>query len=306
MEEVNPLVRSQAQRDWDRARQAATLEHIVGVFSSKPIDLLSFEDVQKSLRLNQKNYKGIQDIEIDRILGSVGRYNDFTRTFLPRKSSLRDRWQNVDAIGLARGLNPIEVYQVGEAYFVVDGNHRVSVARLAGSPTISAHVWEYPTATGLSAQADLDEVFIKAEYANFLERTKLDQQRPEQEIVFTAPGRYRELEYQIELFRQALEKIDGEPVTYEDAAAAWYDMIYTPACQVIEQRGILERFPGRTKADLFAWVWRYNQELKEQGIADLRQAADELGEQSGGPLRRLWQKVTGKRRPGTETQAGDE
>ena len=305
MQEANPLVRSQAQRDWDRARQAAALEHIVGIFSSKPIDLLSFEDVQKSLRLSQKNYKGIQEIDIDRILGSVGRYNDFTRTFLPRRSSLRHRWQNVDAIGLARGLNPIEVYQVGEAYFVVDGNHRVSVARMAGSPTIPAHVWEFPTTAGLSAQADLDEVFIKAEYASFLERTRLDQQRPEQEIVFTAPGRYPELECQIELFRQALEQIDRESVTYEDAAAAWYDMIYTPACQVIQQRGVLERFPGRTEADLFAWVWRYNEELKEQGIADLRQAADQVGEQSGGPLRRLWQKITGKRRQGAEAQAGD-
>jgi hypothetical protein len=109
--------------------------------------------------------------------------------------------------------------------------------------------------------------------------------------VFTAPGRYRELEDQIELFRQALEQIDEEPVSYEDAAAAWYDMIYTPACQVIQQRGILERFPGRTEADLFAWVWRYSQELREQGIANLGHAAEQVGEKSGGPLKRLWKKI---------------
>jgi hypothetical protein len=176
---------------------------------------------------------------------------------------------------------------------------------MAGNPTISAHVWEFPTATGLSAQADWDEVFVKAEYTSFLERTRLDQQRPEQEIVFTTPGRYRELEYQIELFRQALERIDEEPVTYEDAAAAWYDMIYTPACQIIQQRGVLERFPGRTEADLFAWVWRYNQELKEQGIADLGQAADQVTKQSGGPLKQLWRKLTGARGQKTDTQAGE-
>jgi hypothetical protein len=306
MEESDPLARSQAQQDWDRARQAATLEQIAGLFSSRSIDLLSFEGVQKSLRLNQKNYIGVQEIEIDRILGSVGRYNDFTRTFLPRNKSLRHRWQNVDAIGITRGMNPIDVYQVGEAYFVLDGNHRVSVARVAGNATISAHVWEFPTATGLSAQADWDEVFVRAEYTAFLERTRLDQQRPEQNIVFTTPGRYRELECQIEMFRRALEQIDEEPVTYEDAATAWYDMIYTPACQVIQQRGILEQFPGRTEADLFAWVWRYNQELREQGIADLGQAADQITQKSGGPLKRLWRKIAGAHAQGTNAQAGEQ
>ena len=297
MDEENLFAKIRAQRDWERARQAAILEEILGAFSPGSVDLLSFEDVKRRLRLGQKNYKGLQDIEISRIRGSVGRYRDFTRTFLPRREDLRERWQRVDAVAVSRGYLPIEVYQVGEAYFVLDGNHRVSVARQNGASTIQAHVWEFPTPAGLSAQADLDELLIKAEYADFLEHTRLDETQPDLDIQFTAPGHYRELEYQIALYRQVLEKIDGEPISYPEAAAAWYEMIYTPAVQIIQQRGILKRFPGRTEADLFIWVWQHHKELKARGIASLSQAADEVARASS-PLRRLWERFTGWLRRG--------
>ncbi len=297
MDEENLFAKIRAQRDWERARQAAILEEILGAFSPGSVDLLSFEDVKRRLRLGQKNYKGLQDIEISRIRGSVGRYRDFTRTFLPRREDLRERWQRVDAVAVSRGYLPIEVYQVGEAYFVLDGNHRVSVARQNGASTIQAHVWEFPTPAGLSAQADLDELLIKAEYADFLEHTRLDETQPDLDIQFTAPGHYRELEYQIALYRQVLEKIDGEPISYPEAAAAWYEMIYTPAVQIIQQRGILKRFPGRTEADLFIWVWQHHKELKARGIASLSQAADEVARASS-PLRRLWERFAGWLRRG--------
>jgi hypothetical protein len=191
----------------------------------------------------------------------VGRYRDFTLKFLPRFDEMQSRWERVDAVVMARGLEPIEVYQVGDAYFVLDGNHRVSVARSARTKTILAHVYEFPTPVGLSAEADLDELLIKTEYSDFLETTHLDQLRPEQRIEFTTPGRYREVEYQIALYRQALETIDEEPISYEDAVTAWYDMIYTPAVQVIQQSAIIDYFPGRTEADLFAWIWRHHHDL---------------------------------------------
>jgi hypothetical protein len=277
-----------AQRDWERARQAATLEDVRSVlpFMRHSSDLLSFDEVQRKLHLAHKNYLGIHEVELVHIRGSVGRYKDFTGTFLPRSEQMRTRWIKVSAVGTSHGHKPVELYKVGEAYFVIDGNHRVSVARQAGSASIQAHVWEFKTPVGLSADADIDELLIKEEYTNFLERTRLDELRPGATIEFTTPGRYREIEYQIGMYQHVLEKIDEVPTSYEDAVTAWYDMIYTPACQIIRERGILERFSKRTEADLFIWVWQHGQELKERGIESLAVAADEISEQNS-----IWRKM---------------
>ncbi len=286
------LAQIEASKDWDRARQAAVVEEVMSVFSRRQIGLLSFDDVRERLHLTQKSCRGLQEIAVSRIRGSVGRYQDFTHTFMPRRDELRQRWQRVNVAASLRGLPPIEVYQVGEAYFVMDGNHRVSIARRNGMATIPAYVWQYESPVGLSGEADLDEVLIKAEYAAFLRATRLDALRPEQNIVFTTPGRYLELQAQIDLYQQVLEQIDGEPVAYADALTAWYDMVYTPAVEVIRERGVLEHFPGRTEADLFVWVWRYHQELATQGIPSLAEAADQVGKRAGRPLpTRIWQAV---------------
>ena len=140
MNEDDALIRSEAQRDWERARQAAFFEDLLCIFSVNSGDLLAFEDVRKNLRLGQKDYKGVQEIPLDQVRGSVGRYRDFTKTFLPRIDTMRQRWQRVNAVANARGLEPIDVYKVGDAYFVLDGNHRVSVARSTHMKTILAHV----------------------------------------------------------------------------------------------------------------------------------------------------------------------
>ncbi|GAB4468233.1 MAG: hypothetical protein Kow00124_02260 [Anaerolineae bacterium] len=283
-----------ATKEWEKARQAAIIEEMLSALPFRnSTELLPFDEVQRKLRLSHKNYRGLQEVPLAQIRGSVGRYRDFTMTFLPRREKMRDRWMRVSATAESAGFPPIELYKVGDAYFVLDGNHRVSVARQMGAETIQAHVWEFTTPVGLSASADLDELLIKEEYASFLERTRLDKLRPGAKIEFTTPGRYREIEYQIALYQQVLEKIDGTPVSYEDAAAAWYDMIFTPICQIIEQEGILQRFPGRTAADLFIWVWRYHRQLKVRGIDSLTVAIHRLGRKQG-PfvwLRRLWERI---------------
>lgn len=292
MDEHDVLAKTESRRNWERARQAAFFEDLMGLFSDKT-NLLSFEEVRRGLRLGQKNYKGIQEIPISQIRGSVGRYRDFTSTFLPRIDKMRQRWERISAMVIARGLEAIEVYQVGEAYFVLDGNHRVSVARSARVKTLLAHVWEFQTPVGLSPQADLDEVMIKSEYADFLAETQLDRLRPEQKIEFSTPGRYRAMSDQIALYKQALEKIDGVPVTFEEAAAAWYDMIYLPSVEIVQRSGIMHRFPGRSEADLFAWLWRHHREIHEQyGSQTFEETIAELIKQSErGLILRLWDRL---------------
>jgi len=123
-------------RDFDRARRKAFIQAVLNLIKKKSSDLLPFDEVRAQLRLRNPRYKGLQEVPLDQIVGSVGRYRDFTRTFLPRIADLRERWAAVEDRVKEGGLPPVELYKVGEAYFVRDGNHRVSVARAQGVPEI--------------------------------------------------------------------------------------------------------------------------------------------------------------------------
>ncbi|MBN1564431.1 MAG: hypothetical protein JXA10_11370, partial [Anaerolineae bacterium] len=267
-QETSISAQAVAREHWNQARRKAFWQRFSRVLglSKQPGDLLSFEEVQKKLRLNQNTYRGLQTVQLDHIVGSVGRYHDFSRAFLPLTESDGPRWQRVAELQVETGLPPIELYKVGDAYFVKDGNHRVSVARQFGTTTIEAYVWEYETPVGgVALDVDqMDDLISKAEYRAFLDRTRLDISHPEQEIVLSEPGMYPALELEIELYRQNLEQIDGEERSYRDAAALWYDLVYTTAVQMIRESGALGLFSGRNEADLYVWVSRHRKELADQ------------------------------------------
>ena len=129
MEESSLLDHYESQEKWARARRGALVQMVVGTFKKGSVDLIPFEEARTRLHLTQKYCRGLEDIELERIRGSVGRYRDFTSAFLPRRDHLRQRWERVNTMVSSQDMPPIEVYQVGEAYFVLDGNHRVSAAR---------------------------------------------------------------------------------------------------------------------------------------------------------------------------------
>ena len=252
-------------RDFDRARRRAFIQRILGLLTRKPSDLLPFEQVREQLRLHSHRFRGLREVPLDQIVGSVGRYRDFTRTFLPRSGGLRERWATVeDRVVREGGLPPVELHQVGDAYFVRDGNHRVSVARVQGAPSIEAYVWEYPSLVPLTPDDDLNDLLVKREYVVFLEKTRLNRLRPDQRIEFTAPGRYRDLLEHIEVYRHYLGQERGRDVPYQEAVTSWYDNVYLPIAQAIGEYGVLSRFPGRTEADLYIWISRWQHELSER------------------------------------------
>lgn len=226
--------------------------------------LLSFDAIRSQLRQQSPLYQGIHEVPMEQILGSVGRYNEFTRTFLPLNDSLADRWVGVDTLAQKSGWPPIELYKVGNAYFVRDGNHRTSVAKQMGLATIEAHVWEYPDEPAIFPEDTLDDVLIRLGKRAFLDRTHLDELHPDHNIVFTSPGRYTELLAQIYNLQETLSQIDDEPMTDNEAVTAWYEMIYLPIIQIIHESNLLAAFPGRTEADLFVWVSRHRELLREQ------------------------------------------
>ncbi len=158
-------------------------------------DLLPFETLASALQVYQQIPRSRPEaIPLDKIVGSVGRYKDFTRDFLPRNPDLAQRWARIeDALDSLEGLPPIEVYKVGGVYFVADGNHRVSVARANGFQDIEAYVTEIPVDPGIEPGDTLDEAIIKAERVRFMAETGIGGCYPHPDIYFTRPGGFPQL-----------------------------------------------------------------------------------------------------------------
>jgi nucleotide-binding universal stress UspA family protein len=231
----------------------------------------------------------LRDIPLAAIVGSVGRATDFTRDFLPRNESDADRWARVKAAIVSQeGVPPIEVYQIGQTYFVLDGNHRVSVARELGTGYIQAYVTEVQTRVPLEPDVSLDDLIVKSEYADFLDRTRLDEQRPGCDLAMSVPGQYAALEEQIATQQATLALERGGEIGFEAAAADWYDAVYLPVVHAIRDQGILHDFPGRTEADLYVWLAEYRAELEQAlgwEVAPGEAASDLASRRSQRPMR---------------------
>lgn len=250
--------------DFRRARRRADRERLMARLRGKSADLLAFEEVRQMLRAKTGQSVGLRDIPLDAIVGSVGRYTDFTRSFLPLQDKTEQRWARIQ-VGLDNlaGLPPIDVYQIDQVYFVGDGNHRVSVARQLGATHIHAYVTKVETRVPLSPDVQPDDLIVKAEYADFLERTCLDEIRPDADLSVTVPGRYPRLLEHIQVHRYLMGLDRQREIPFEEAAGHWYDVVYRPVVGTIREQNILDAFPGRTEADLYLWVSEHRTALKK-------------------------------------------
>ena len=263
MDPDDPTAVAQASRHFSKARMQAFWQEVWALLTGKSIDLLRFEEVKQRLRLTDERYLGLREIPLDKIVGSVGRYRDFTRTFLPRTTAVRSRWQRLDALARGpEGFPPIEVYKVGEVYFVIDGNHRVSVARQLGAKTIEAYVTELRTPVPIDENTTEKDLIQKEAYAEFLRRTRLDVLRPEAQIILTEPDRYNQLLEHISVHRYFMGIDQQREVSWEEAVASWYDNVYMPLVKLIREYEVLEYFPGRTEADLYAWLIKHQEAMR--------------------------------------------
>lgn len=288
----------EAQAHFEQQRRKAFFADILSVLRQRPNDLLSYEAARKALRATQQLPETTETIPVDRIVGSVGRYRDFTRAFLPRTGASAERWQRLDrALARLENIPPIEVFQLGDVYFVRDGNHRVSVARANGVKYIEAHVTRVASRVPLTTDFP-DEVEIISEYADFVSRTNLDQLRPQQRIWFSSAGHYKTLLEHIAVHRYFMGLERGEKVPYQEAVADWYDKLYEPVVAAIRRHNILSGFPGRTEADLYLWVIDHHYYLSERygpGVTADEAAQRFAAEFGASPARRAlraaWRRV---------------
>ncbi|MFZ0546933.1 MAG: hypothetical protein WAM60_15910 [Candidatus Promineifilaceae bacterium] len=260
-----PLTRFQRSiSDFRTARQRAAMENIIARLTGRSTELLSYDEVVNSLKIVSRSERGIREIPVDAIVGSVGRYTDFSRTFLPQRSSDAQRWARVASVPDFNSLPPIDVYQIGDAYFVLDGNHRVSIARQRGMLFIPAEVTEVQTRVPLPSNINPDNLILQAEYAAFLENTHLDYLRPDADLWVSVPGQYRKLENHMEVHRFFIEMAEGIELSDAEAVTRWYDEAYLPVVETVREQGILRGFPNRTETDLYLWVSEHQASVRNE------------------------------------------
>lgn len=256
---------AQDQMDFNRARARQFLRSVWGVLSGNSRKLMAWDEVRDKLKLRGMLARGIQTVPIDKIVGSVGRYQDFDDAFLPRTGALSARWRKINrAFYDDISLPPVKLYKVGDVYFVLDGNHRISVAHERGATFVDAEVIEAITRVPVAASdIEANTLVILGEYAEFLERTRLDVLRPEQNIRFSIGGGYARLIEHIAAHRYFMGLEQQREISEDEAVIDWYDTVYLAVVRAIREQDILKHFPGRTEADLYVWVSDHYHYLKE-------------------------------------------
>ena len=115
---------------------------IWNTLTGQTITLPTLEDALRNPP--NRKYLGLQEVPLENIAGSLGRWRDFGPGFRPLQKSLQNRWVQMFLLARKDRWEPVHLVKVGEQYFVEDGNHRVSVAHYLGRGFIDAEVWEHP------------------------------------------------------------------------------------------------------------------------------------------------------------------
>ena len=263
-ENFSSFDKQDAIQDFRDARRKAAFQSLFSFFSGKEQDLLKFDDIKKQLGVVNQSHQSLEYINIDKIIGSVGRYKDFDRNFLPKNDSDMERWTGVRmAMTSMTGVPPIEVYQIGDVYFVLDGNHRVSAARAMGNDRIEAYVTKFNSPINITAEDKIDDLLLKIEYADFINETKIQEYYPNLELIATVPGRYKYLLENIKFHQKYLEKQHKRKYTQEEIIKSWVNSVYFPVIEKINQSGLLRDFPDRTETDLFLWLLKHKKDLEK-------------------------------------------
>ncbi len=157
------LERLKAFDHFDDARCRAQVNRVWRKLTKKRQTLLPFAPIHRQLSSPSRINRGVQEIPVENIVGSVDRASEFDRDFRPLHKNQRQRWANVWALHAQKGWEPIVVYRLGDLYFVEDGHHRVSVAHDLGLELIEAVVISYPTAAKLAAGETLAQILGRRE-----------------------------------------------------------------------------------------------------------------------------------------------
>jgi len=277
-------ISSRVRADFSRARFKSFINQVFSVLSGQRNNLLSYDDIKEKLKIGGPIYRGVKTVLVEQIAGSLNRYHEFDRAFLPKEDQLANRWQKVDrAFYEDVHLPPVVLYKVGEVYFVVDGHHRVSVAREQGQEFIEAEVRECATRVNLTAEIRPEDLEILGSKVEFLERTGLDKIRPDANVKLNIPDGFTRMLEHIAVHQYFMGLDFKRPITEQEAVAHWYDKVYLPIVEIIRKSGLLDEFPDKTEGDLYLWTLDHQHYLyQEEGqpLQPPEQAAKQFVEEN--------------------------
>lgn len=228
--------RADVENDFLRARRRQVLARLVQRLRREPDDvnlILPFDDVLAALGRVGEQRVGLQTIRLDRIVGTVDSTRDFDRRFRPTSNRVRERWERL-ALAQRRGesIPPIDVYQVGDMYFVEDGHHRVSIALAMGQKVIDAYVTEIRTAVPAKGIQRRSDLLFKSYEQLFRSRVRLP---PEAytKIKVSDPWSYAELSEAVEAWGFRLMQHEHKFYDRAEASRRWFTEEYTPVVRIL-------------------------------------------------------------------------
>jgi hypothetical protein len=221
--------------------------------AAAPQPLRSFADDAARAGPLRRRSLGLRTVEVGRIIGTVGRAHELGPDFRPihRRKNDEERLQRIKKVMESDNqIPPIELYKLGFGYYVLDGHHRVAVARLLDAVEIDAEVTEFvPLADPEAART-------------FAERRAFERSTGLTDVGANHPESYRRLSAMIEAYKTALDIPD-----YRDAAQRWYGRVYRPLWQQIRERRLTRYFPGDRSADFVGRLGEWWAEQVEEGAS---------------------------------------
>lgn len=245
--------RVDAESDFMRARRHQVLSSLAAKLrNDDDVDALSFDEVIDALGRRAENYLGTKLIPLDAIVGSVDKVRDFDRRFRPTSARSRQRWERLSrASRTGQEIPPIDVYQVGDYYFVRDGHHRVSVARSLGLDVIEARVTAIETflrPVGIGGQSDLE---LKHWRRIMLQRVPFTGEA-RAAVAFNDPYDYGRIAENIEAWATRTMHAEGAYMDPTTMAKRWYAEEFCPVVKMIDDAGV--RGPRERPAEAYLRV----------------------------------------------------
>ncbi|MBP5403109.1 MAG: transcriptional regulator [Treponema sp.] len=260
--------KQQTDDDFYKARNKALVNEIQHFLNPEEASLIALSDLKKILKPHNETYKGMQAVPVSLIVGSEGRYKDFDNQFFPKNAHLKARWESIDRAHLQNViLPPVTLYELGGLYFARDGNHRISVAKARGIEFIDAEVVslksEIKLKPGTSMKSLLKQI-INYEKRVFYSETNFGDITDYWCLDFTTAGQYDVIYNHILTHKYYMNMNQEEEISMQDAILSWFEKVYMPVIQVINNARIMGKFHHRTISDLYVWMIKYWDDLKKK------------------------------------------
>ena len=128
----------------------------------------NFSEKRSLEKAVERSDLGIKLVQVRKIVGSVGKYKEFDNQFRLKEDHEPFRLKRIkEAMLSGKNLQPVELYKIKDEYYVLDGNHRVAVAKEFDWKEIEAHVIE-----SLPSQKTLQNILYR-EKSDFEKKTGL-------------------------------------------------------------------------------------------------------------------------------------